>query len=312
MFFDDLKNKKLKRNEDNFYTLEDEGLDRLFGINNVLTLTPNEENIANFAAINYFFGLFGINVESFTAVPSGYLASYNKDNEFYGTFWIDPYYITNEFIKLCDEKINNNENSNIYTNIKMILLNNSLSLLKKSLLVSSYINKEGISIFNDKLGNAIKIYEEVNNKNCNDNHQILREVVANDQEKYDELLNYFILPGYLHYRGYDRDNNKIDQRSQILNDVTRIDLLMKMLNYDTMLYYEKKPKFKDIISILNMCSTDYSADMAYNLFKSISKIETNIDINNVTNVASELMINNVPLTPNNEKEKSSTRNSRRY
>ena len=66
--FTELKGKKLTRNERCEYTLGDQLLDHTIGINDSLVLTPDEEQIALFAASNFLFGIFGINVTAFTAI----------------------------------------------------------------------------------------------------------------------------------------------------------------------------------------------------------------------------------------------------
>ena len=70
----ELRKCELVRNERHILTLKGrEDLDRLFGFD-VATLTPNEDQICYFAAICYLFGLFGINVSSFSALPLGFVA----------------------------------------------------------------------------------------------------------------------------------------------------------------------------------------------------------------------------------------------
>ena len=92
--------------KDGKYTLGRQDYDHLFGINDVMTLTPNEKSIASLANATYLFGILGVNINSFTAVASGYLASFSGES-YEATFIINEYedYIKNELIKLCSKKI---------------------------------------------------------------------------------------------------------------------------------------------------------------------------------------------------------------
>lgn len=309
MFYEELREKRLRRNEQSFYTLGNSNLDRLFCINDRLTLTPNPFHIANFAAINYFYGLFGINVDSFTSVPSGFIASYvnGESQEFYGTFWLsDTLYVLSNIIKLCEEKIFLGENKEVYEYIRTILKNNDMSLLEKGLMANNYLKQNNISIFDDQIAKSKEAFHEVNNQNCADNHKILKDIVSNNKEKYEEVLNTFILPGYLQYRGYDRENNPLKQEGQILNEFDRIVTLINMLGYDKLPYYEQRDKLLNIISVLNMCSTDYSADIVENLISKIIECRE-ADLNNLKDRVSEMIETNIPPAPNNEESKSETR-----
>ena len=238
-FFVELKGKKLVRGLDGLYTLNDTNLDRFFGINSCITLTPNKHNIANLAAMNYLFGLFGLNASSFVAIAAGYLVSYSKDDKFYGTFMTLDHlqaYIPSELLKLCrqeSEKSSNDEDRMMYSNIEKILSDKNLSLLEKSLCISSFIKENGITKFDEKISKSILVYQNSNQKNCDDNHFVLCKIISdgndefaedlnkikdenvkhNSLEKeyveklmaarcvYNNVLNNFILPGYLHIEG---------------------------------------------------------------------------------------------------------------
>ena len=157
------------------------------------------------------------------------------------------------------------------------------------------------------MANSSDEFHRVNNQNCTDNHRILMDVVSNDKEKYEEILNTFILPGYLQYRGYDRENNPLKQEGQILNEFDRISILISMLGYDKLPYYERRYKLLNIISVLNMCSTDYSADIVENLISKIRECKE-VDLNNSRDVALEMIEKVIPPAPNNEAFKKETRN----
>ncbi|MBQ9318087.1 MAG: hypothetical protein IJR82_00445 [Bacilli bacterium] len=354
-YFEYLKQLKLKRDEKGFYSLNDESANHLFGINDYMTLTPDQYHIALFAAANYLFGIFGVNVSSFTSVSAGYLASYTRDNAFYGTFFTNEFFLTNELLKLCDEKIKTNEDIDFYMGIKDIL-SKQITLLEKSLMISSYLKENNRSNITDNINKSVSQYDQVNQQNCRDNHFIICKVIANGNDslardlngikdlkeeeamkrieelvssltfstpfdkntyaqalqqgyaKYQVILGDFILPGYLTYRGTDRDGNAIEQKSQILNEPSRITELKKILGYDNLDYAGRKDAFINVISILNMCSTDYSADMVYNVMKGIDAYQYQGE--NINDTINLLINTTIPLTPNNWEQRNETRKIR--
>ena len=58
-----------------------------------------------------------------------------------------------------------------------------------------------------------------------------------------------------------------------------------------------------------MCSTDYSADIVYGVFKEIVNCENIVALDDVKRVALSIEGKVVPLAPNNEMNKAETRNS---
>lgn len=354
-YFEYLKQLKLERDEKGFYSLNDESANHLFGINDYMTLTPDQYHIALFAAANYLFGVFGVNISSFTAISAGYLASYTKNSAFYGTFFTNEFFLISELLKLCDEKIKTNEDTILYTGIKDIL-SKQMTLLEKALMISSYLKENNRANIDEKIIESVNKYDKVNQQNCNDNHFIICKVIAggNDKlacdlngikdlkeeeamQKIDELVsslalstpidknNYaqelqkgyakyqvilgdFILPGYLTYRGTNRNGDAIEQKSQILNEQSRITELKKILGYDNLDYVGRKDTFINVISILNMCSTDYSADMVYNVMKRIGAYQYQGE--NINDTVNLLINTTIPLTPNNWEQRSETRKIR--
>ena len=354
-YFDELKQLQLLRNKEGYYTLNDSNIDYFFGINDFLTLTPDQYHMALFAASNYFFGIFGINVSSFVAVSAGYLASYLKDEQFYGTFFTNEYYLNNEFKKLCDEKINNNDHIQFYSYVKEVL-SKDIPLMEKALMVSTYLKNNNLLDIKSNINTSLQHYDLVNQKNCNDNHFLICKVIFGDDEskardlnaikdlkdeelmeniqklislkifktdddkdmyvtnlqegryKYRQILYDFILPGYLTYRGTDREGNRIEQKSQILNETDRIQKLKNILGYDILDYSDRKNLFINVICILNMCSTDYSADMVYNVMCAIN--EYCYQGENYDKSVETIIADNIPLTPNNWEQKEIARKVR--
>lgn len=349
MFFDELKECKLER-QDCLYSLGRDDFDHLFGINDVMTLTPDDKCVKALADITFLFGVLGINIESFTAVASGYLASYSGDG-YEATFIVNGYedYVKEEILKICNEII---EEDSSYTPLYVFitnLINNGYSLSYIALATSSFINGFSLRKVKDQTVKAMEQFNNVNQQNCHDNHFILCKIFFSNEEYakdlnelkdisdlgevaskihmiakekysfteeeeeeyknkmyealrlYDIVLNDFILPGYLTYRGRDRDNNKIEQDSKIINDQHRIDSLITLLKSKQDIFnYDIIPS---IIQILNMCSTDYTADMAYDYMSGISSFKNSVIDDDVL----ESMKKYIPTTENNSEEKKETR-----
>ena len=354
MFFDELKDTKLER-KDGKYTLGRQDYDHLFGINDVMTLTPNEKSIASLANATYLFGILGVNINSFTAVASGYLASFSGES-YEATFIINEYedYIKNELIKLCSKKI---EEDTEYTPLYYYIIksiNVGQPLSEVALNTSSFINRFKLRKETAKTSNAIEQFNKVNQQNCADNHMILCKIFFNNEEYakdlnelkeltdtdeikdrihefasekynfdeseekkytikmyealrlYDIILHDFIIPGYLTYRGRDRDNKRIIQDSQIINDDKRLESLIILLKSKQEIFgYEITPS---LIQILNMCSTDYTADMAYDYMNGIASFRAS----EINNKVEEMIDDYIPRTYNNEEEKKDVRNRFNY
>ena len=354
MFFDELRAEKLER-KDGKYTLGRDDYDHLFGINDVMTLTPNEKSVASLANVTFLFGVLGININSFTAVASGYLASFNGDG-YEATFIINEYedYIKKEMIKLCKIKIEEDTEYTPLYNYIISLIKENLPLSEIALNTSSYINRFGLREEKIKTLNAIDQFNKINQQNFSDNHMILCKIIFRNEEYakdlnelkeisdidevnekiynyakekynfsdkeekeyinkmlearrlYDIIMHDFILPGYLSYRGRDRNNKRIIQDSQIINDEQRLTSLMVLLKSkkDIFGYYI----LPSVIQILNMCSTDYTADMAYDYMNGISSFRAS----EINDTVEKMMDDYIPRTFNNEEEKKEVRNRFNY
>ena len=354
MFFDELKKEKLERKAGK-YTLGRNDYDHLFGINDVMTLTPDEKSIASLANVTFLFGVLGVNINSFTAVASGYLATFSGEG-YEATFIINEYedYIKKELVELCRKKVEEDiEYTPIFKYI-ISLIKDRFPLSEIALNTSSYINRFLLIDEKMKTSKAINQYNKVNQQNCSDNHTIICKILFSDEEyakdlnelkeisdideinkkihklakekynfsdtfekeytskmlealrMYDIILHDFILPGYLTYRGRDRNNKRIIQDSQIINDEQRLTSLMVLLKSKKDFFgYDILPS---IIQILNMCSTDYTADMAYDYMNGIASFRDS----EINNTVEEMMDDFIPRTFNNDSEKKDVRNRFNY
>lgn len=330
--FNELRNYTLTRNNQGVYVLkkgnDETSLNKIFGLSTI-TLTPDEHQINNFAAMCYLYGLFGINVSAFTAVPAGFIATFSKDNNEYGTFFTDPYYVSQDIMRLCEEQTKEEpQNSNFYKMVATILEDSKLSLLERSLMISSFIQQTDIKKREEE---AIKQFNVVNQQNCDDNHLVLEDIVSlnkdlladlnqvnksetpnetiielvnkrefsseSDKDEYleqlkgaketfNKVLSEFILDsGYFVYRGRNKE-----QDGTVLNKQDRAAILRNILKSNNPNKNDDDIS-ADIIDIYNMCSTDYSADIVYDVLVKISE-------NNKQQVNSE-----VPKAENNKEEK---------
>lgn len=322
----ELRKCELVRNERHILTLKGrEDLDRLFGFD-VATLTPNKDQICYFAAICYLFGLFGINVSSFSAIPLGFVASFKKNGEFFGTFLSEPTYVSRIILGLCI-KTKNIEPSNaaFFDSVLGIMSDNETSLIDKCIKIRN-LNKN--EIIKNRTKEALEQFDKVNLQNCKDNGIIIEKIVSGSSEiaedlhainayeeaekkklkekgetknvkiplddkilelvgnrrfdseedrlnylqclkntkaVHDELFYGYILDsGYYVYVGRNRNQN-----GKVLNDITRISLLRKLLQSINP-QKDHSDINTDIIDILNLCSTDYSADVVYAVFDRIA------------------------------------------
>ena len=313
--FDALKNYKLTRDEDGRYTLENHhetmDLDHLFGLDTI-TLNPGEQQMTDFATICYLYGILGINVTNFTAIPAGYIASFEKNGKFCGTFMSYPPYAIQDLKEKFQDKYEQDGNQ-FYRFLSNFLDDDSLSLTDKVLYISQIINNTPLIDIQENINRALEMYDKANQQNCADNHLILEDIVSasdeiladlhqvnlmepnikNDLSKYDRvfevvekksfasqrdkniylcrlieakydydtILSSFILEsGYYVYRGKNKK-----QDGNVLNDTNKVGLLRSLLGKD-----DVSEENKAVVDILNMCATDYSADIVYDIFKKIA------------------------------------------
>ena len=364
--FTELKGKKLRRNERSEYTLGDQLLDHTIGINDSLVLTPDEEQIALFAASNFLFGIFGINVTAFTAIPSGFIASYSKDGTNFGTFIDYEPVITYTLLQLCEEyKKRQPDKASFYEELGVILSDSS-SLIKKAIIAKDCINRHQIEQIPENIGMAREIFRRVNDNNCDENSKVIigimtdydprltedifavdsvasaqkvrpdeydiiaqvmierrvrkrniedererasyKETLTEETKRFHSILHLNILPLYHVYIGKDKDKNPIEQDSQILNKSDLIERLIQLLNINQDDIKERLKGLKDISKILNICSTDYSADMVLATFDKINEITDSVTKENVQEFVDNIISSTIPRTPDNKEQKSEARN----
>lgn len=312
-FFKNLSNKLLKRKEDGFYTLGDENLDSLWGLTQQSpNFTLDKECVENFAGYVFLIGLFGYNVANFTSIPAGFMATFQKGKESTTvviTNSVADYY-KQVLVDLIDKKLNSKTTSYqeviLFRFIKDLLEEKEFSILDIALLANEKINKsKEFSCLQKNIENAMYPFsgdkDSLNSKNCNDNHILLRRICEErvcdnlqikSDEEVDQLYNYvlqeWILPGYFVYRGFNRKGEPVEQKATVLNDTERFSLL------------EQKLKDREKISIaINMCATDYTADVVYAILEKIKDCPSYIQ-------ARERVDKVVPDTKGNYLEKKET------
>ena len=313
--------------ENGVFTLGDQDLNRTFGLPNVFVLTPSRRSIENFAALNYLFSLFGIKVKSFTSCKTGYIATFdNEEGNIYGTFSSgDPLVLLEEIQKLARE----NGRKDIEDLLESAKNNPNLSLMDICKEVSSRTPKGDKDEKNNQFFNNFK---SVNDKNCDDNHQLICEILCDgdsnlseklkklrnsdlfsgelSEEKikseiekligeeptpeliehkkiYDNILFGSILPGYLKYMGRNRQGEQIPQDGMVLNQKEIVTKIAELLGYkkedflrtDTATAEVARHKVEKLVYLLNMGSTDYSADVVQDIFgRLLTGKDVNLDV----------------------------------
>lgn len=277
--FDKIYDSELTRDENNLYTLGDSRLDMTFNLKQQSPVfTPNKKHIEDFAAISYLFSILGFTPFNFTATTMGYIACYNNGEES-KTIMIDNGPITKIYrqkIKtLIDEKLKgNNLNKDerfILEQTSVLMENDNMDMID----ICLFINSLGADkIFNVNIEKTMFEFSpdkrSLNSKNCDNNHEILRviccEVLGYDpdsmnkeqsaevEELYKDILNNWILPGYLTYKGKDRSGKSIYHDTDSLTNLNRLNEL-----------FSKVKSKEHLVKILNMCATDYTADIVYDV-----------------------------------------------
>lgn len=251
---------ELVRNDELFYSLNDENLDRklwLTGDGDVLSGTPDCDEIENFAALTFFNGLFDKYISTFNYVSGGFLASYYEDGKFDKTFHIRKYaedelqdYVMSE----CLEKLGTNSEDAV--TITEIFSQPDISLFEAAMEVNYKIVSKREDLLK-KVEKQMKAFDEANNNNCAINHELFTRLGVPDISK---LLSEHIGPIYLDYRDYSRDFDKTDgvdgdifvpRRPDILDDPKTYDEINEFCGYND----------SNTINVLNAMSTDCSADM---------------------------------------------------
>ena len=310
---------KLERTPSMLFTLGAEELDKAFVLDqSKATLTPDKESILNFSAATYLLGLLGYQVVNFTAVPAGFLATYENNGEsatlLVGKKSLELY--REVFCELIEKHIGNinisEEEATFFGHLNQCIKENNDFV--ETCLVANYVldTSKGLAELKDRknvLSNPFNPStaenEElsVNERNCRDNHVIMEQIAREllgypvEDEKMSEeqkekaknlageILETHVLPSYLTYVGHDRQNNPIERDSQILNRLEKVKTILNVV---------KTPERMALV--LNMCSTDYAADVVYAVLKEMTSCK------NVERSAEEID-KLVPETPHNAEQK---------
>lgn len=311
-YFEDLFNTKLERKEPSkFYTLGDEKLDHGFGLDNMAAaLTPSKEQIEQFASLTYLFGMLGYKVSEFTAVPAGYLVGLENGGKS-GTIIISEG-TKSEYLKKIFEIVDEKANSGELSHEEQEFFN-----LAKSRIDYNERLGEGLIVACAELNAILKNSPElerlnslavasaepinfnsngsVNKRNCDENQILIERMVREkmglplDEESLTEeqiqktreigktLLQDQILP---YYRKYMAGSSQILSSEEMIKH-----------------FAEVFGNTRRAVIALNICSTDFTADMASYILD---------DIIHCSN-PSEFERHEYPKTPNNEDEKTNAR-----
>lgn len=297
-FFEDFYSSELVRKQPSgFYTIGDEKLDHSFGLDQyVASFTPSKAQIENFAAISYLYGLIGYKVSNFTAIPAGYLATYKKDGKV-ATILVSEATITQYSYNLAEEILNFIKENELSEDERAFFLNARKFLYgekkvsqgeKNTLLhICAKLNENiessaSLERVKDARDDAVELFvfsgeDSVNKRNCDENQLVIervcrdilgyplnesdasKEQVEESKIMGDKFLHETILPRYQTYMGNcgEKRDAQILNREELLRDFNSI---------------LKSPRRLAII--LNICATDYSADLIADLLLEISKCES--------------------------------------
>ena len=290
--FEKIYNLKLERNDKLVYTLGDNTLDTLWGLDQEYpSFAPSKDQIENFAAFTYLFGICGYTPYNFSAIPSGYVATY-KSGDDYKTVLIGKEdsavlnFYKEKLLELVKSKANRGTHlGRVYDYLKWLLEGKDMSLKEVCLSMGfklNNMNAETAKIFKERISKAMFEFssdeKSLNSRNCDQNHIILDMITSkvlgydyknlNDEQKEkvrelsEDILNNWIYKGYLTYRGYDRNDNPLFRDENVLNRLHRLDEIN-----------EKLHSFEGISKILTMCATDYSADLVYKVLEVMNECQ---------------------------------------
>ena len=192
-----------------------------------------------------------------------------------------------ELIKILKTKLKDStltqEEKSFLKDIQSLIKKKDVSMIDIAIIANEKIKRDKNLQSFEKNIDAAKFpfsgdKNSLNSKNCNDNHTLLRKVccqqlgyeyppktteeIKNVDKMYDTILNGWIIPGYLSYVGHDRAGNPLEQKPTIINDTEKMQELKKVLSSKS-----------GVAIVLNMCSTDYTADVVYSILDNIQQSE---------------------------------------
>lgn len=296
-----------------FYSLGDPYLDKIFTFPNEKPVyTPNSEDVESLANVAYILALMGCKPTNFTSVPAGFMMTVENEQGEHKTFFINKTMEkwNRELLKEIAKEIVVKNGSEFHREIGKALAKGadfrdiciSCGAYKTSPLLTEEQKariEESILEFNSDKDHP----NSLNNQNCNNNHKILDRVCRHSlgvdmgktsveqeemvKEIYDLTLFHWILPGYKAFRGVTADGEATEKYGKILNN-RALEVI------------ERFPDYHDACAVMNMCSTDYTADVAYAIMtvyeKGLDKAKADSEIEAIN-----------PQTPNNKQEKAEIR-----
>ena len=284
--FERIYNMELNRDDEYLYTLGDDNLDQLWNLRSKSPVfTPSKQQIDDFAAFTYLFGLCGFVPYNFTAIPVGYIATFKNGDEA-KTIIIDNGPVArfyreklHELVKekLEDESLSEEERT-LFSELDRMLGNEEMSLLDVCLYINSIRGDALDERINDSMFEFSNHPDSLNSRNCDDNHKVLENICcdllgydyksATEEQRKEAkalskvILDTWILPGYFTYVGHNRTGDAVYNDVDVLTNLAKLESLRKDLKSN-----------ENIAKVLNMCSTDYTADVVYDILKVISKCE---------------------------------------
>lgn len=238
-YYEKLKQSALKRDNKHRYTTGNKELDNYFGLNVQFYLVPDADKIVELSCYNFLLAILGYKVNAVTSTKEGYIVSYSdSEGKHFGTFSTGMMYSEEYMLKYIEGaykkerlKISFNEalsfnyekhysshnlgekdnqygesinKRNLLDAILDILLGKDKTLLTRCCMISALItNKDSIDFSS---------FEEVNTRNCSDNHRILCKFLCGDNLPLYEILSQYI--------SFKESNGKVDfQESSVPDDL---------------------------------------------------------------------------------------------
>ena len=324
------------------YTLGDKQLDDLFDLGQVSSgFAPSKESVLNFAATTFLYGIAGYKATNYTSVPGGFLVTYQRKNprgeNMVATVLIsddEGIYWQEELAKTIDEVsyYPNYDDAEYSIMHQLSTMMRSESFFKDQMsqcvAFADIINHDAIFMPYIKHNIAQAMFpfssskepQSLNSRNCEENHTLLDMFCAKElgldydalvdeaitfeqqgaddklkqiKEMRNDILHGWILPGYFTFVGNKR-GVPTARNAQILNNQKRLAELQQKV---------KNPKA--LAAIVNMCATDYSADVVYGILDSLNNehSQTN-DLSDPAKIKSIM-----PDTPNNAEQVAAIRES---
>ena len=187
-----LKELKLVRNEDGIYSLKKDGdieeyYKQELGFDSIV-LNPETNDIKTLAGMVLLFGLTGRNITAFNAVKDkGFVASFEKNGQFAGTFLTSEKFTMEEIKRLFEEEgkqIEDPVKKRYYELVQDILNDDRLQPIRKA---SAIVSLMGDEVLNKRVNDSIEAFKKANTKNCKDNDIITERIVCENEEVLEDF-----------------------------------------------------------------------------------------------------------------------------